>query len=433
MSLSRWSAIQTLLERSLSDVLILLDCCAGAASATFPNGNSITETISASSWDAIAPEPGRFSFSSALLEVLQEWNKRTFSAAMLHAEILARLKHPWPEKRNGTGLKRFEERSTPVHFMMTANHRAPSIEMSRVISNDARPPSPPQEVAFEEENSGEGRSAGPQEIIGSEPTEDVPHVMISLALEEDQRLNVNDWERWLQTIPAIAKYVKVQGVFKSHSTLLLLSMPVMVWDLLPEDLACNFVAFVRSNNLILKENVEPVAVEEEVPVGRDIDAESRFSIFSGTTAFTFDGRRPSVRSSMGLSARTMAQSQRAPSVYSRDLHSPDFPPRGWPSSNIGSLVRQQTAPPTLLNRSVSHDNFSRTPIMNQQRDSRRTHLTSRDQLPSRPPLAPHVQSRLEEYFLDNPSPTVAVKEFLASNLGIETTDIDVSYRQSTVK
>ncbi|RYP45180.1 hypothetical protein DL768_008453 [Monosporascus sp. mg162] len=165
----------------------------------------ITETISASSWDAIAPDPGRYSFTSALIEVLQEWKDRIFSAAMVHAEVLARLKHPRPERRNG---RHFEARSTPVHFMMTANHRAPSIEISRTVSCDMRPPSPPQELMFEDSSSA-GRYAGPQEIIGSEPSEDVPHVMISLALEDDQRLNLNEWEHWLQSIPAIAKLLEV--------------------------------------------------------------------------------------------------------------------------------------------------------------------------------------------------------------------------------
>ncbi|RYP79750.1 hypothetical protein DL770_006539 [Monosporascus sp. CRB-9-2] len=172
----------------------------------------ITETISASSWDAIAPDPGRYSFTNALIEVLQEWKDRTFSAAMVHAEVLARLKHPRPERRNG---RHFEARSTPVHFMMTANHRAPSIEISRTVSCDMRPPSPPQELMFEDSSSA-GRYAGPQEIIGSAPSEDVPHVMISLALEDDQRLNINDWEHWLQSIPAIAK---APASFVSRATL----------------------------------------------------------------------------------------------------------------------------------------------------------------------------------------------------------------------
>ncbi|CAJ2506183.1 Uu.00g003130.m01.CDS01 [Anthostomella pinea] len=425
----QWSAIQTLLERSLSDVLILLDCCAGAASATFPNGNSITETISASSWDAIAPDPGRYSFTNALIEVLQEWKRRSFSAAMLHAEVLARLKHPRPIMLNG---KHFEARSTPVHFMMTANHRAPSIEMSRIVPADRRPPSPPQESAFDP-NSLVGRSAGPQDVIGSEPNEDVPHVMISLALEDDQRLNINDWEHWLSSIPAIAKYVKVQGVFKSHSTLLLLSLPVMVWDLLPENHACNFVAFIRSNNLAMECPGEPQGVAEEVPTGADIDADLR-SIYSGTTAYTAapvdwaGGVRLSTISSFSNGKAPMdpiyrnVERPRYSSHSNAPPTSTEKPPRGWPGLNLGAPIRKRTATVGSIPKSMSNDSLAQ---QKKRRNSTRIFMNSIDDLPSRSHLAPHVQARLEEYFHTSPRPTMAVKEFLASNLGIETSDIEI--------
>ncbi|EFQ25027.1 uncharacterized protein GLRG_00171 [Colletotrichum graminicola M1.001] len=252
----QWSAIQTLLERSASDVLILLDCCAGAASATFSNGNSITETISPSSWDAIVPDPGRYSFTNALIEVMQEWRLRAFSAAMLHAEVLARLKHPRPVTING---KLLEARSTPVHFMMTSNHKAPSIELSRIVPTGKRPPSPPREIPANELPEGVTGGRGPSSPISGEPNEETPHVMISLALEDDQQLDLNAWKQWLSNFPAMAKYVKVQGVFKSHSTLLLVSMLVMIWDLLPEDHATSFVAFIRSNNLVAQKTFKEEA------------------------------------------------------------------------------------------------------------------------------------------------------------------------------
>ncbi|EGO57795.1 hypothetical protein NEUTE1DRAFT_81692 [Neurospora tetrasperma FGSC 2508] len=208
----QWSAIQTLLERSPSDVLILLDCCAGAASATFSSGQSITETISASTWDAIAPNPGRYSFTNALIEVLQEWRHRTFSAAMLHAEILARLKHPRPVLING---KHFESRSTPVHFMMTSNHKAPSIEIGRLVPDSRRSLSPYQQQHVVTSPRQDDWPLSPRStypylpgmsapMIG-EPNEDEPHVMLSLALEGDQRLDFSAWEQWLASFPAIAK------------------------------------------------------------------------------------------------------------------------------------------------------------------------------------------------------------------------------------
>jgi hypothetical protein len=69
-------------------------------------------------------------------------------------------------------------------------------------------------------------------------------------LEEDQLLDAAACSEWLSAFPALAKYAKVQSVFKSHSTLLLVSVPVMIWDLLPEDSACSFIGYVCSDNLL---------------------------------------------------------------------------------------------------------------------------------------------------------------------------------------
>jgi hypothetical protein len=473
----QWSAIQTLLERSLSDVLILLDCCAGAASATFPNGSSITETISASSWDAIAPDPGRYSFTNALIEVLQEWRLRTFSAAMLHAEVLARLKHPRPILING---KHFEARSTPVHFMMTSNHKAPSIEIARLVSPDALPPSPPRElsadVAAIEAVEGIGDGRGPAAYIeNKEPCEDTPHVMLSLALEDNQELDINAWEQWLANIPALAKYVKVQGVFKSHSTLLLLSMPVMIWDLLPEDHATSFIAFIRSNNLIAEKPSRPTPSRVPVPAARYRaeapipDTESFFSDLTYTPSLT-----PSMTSQQA--SRVYSQPRQMPVMgmlpppAMSAAHSTSPPATApvlvGPSTSrfaLGNLPLRRLASSTSLGTSKhaplsptlsSESNLSRTaisetqrrrgnlegirqpgasmrfgdgdpilPIYNQQRSARRT--TFGDNAPEAPSFASHIESRLEDYYLSERYPNDADKDIMASNLGIEPMHLEV--------
>lgn len=77
----------------------------------------------------------------------------------------------------------------------------------------------------------------------------LPHVLISLALEEEQLLDFEQCRRWLQDFPALAKFAKVEGVYRSNSTLILLSVPVMVWDWIPDDPACTFVGYVHSENL----------------------------------------------------------------------------------------------------------------------------------------------------------------------------------------
>ncbi|CZR66027.1 uncharacterized protein PAC_15927 [Phialocephala subalpina] len=78
----------------------------------------------------------------------------------------------------------------------------------------------------------------------------LPQVLVSLALEEEQELDFEQCRRWLQNFPALAMYAKVQGMYKSNSTLLILSVPVVIWDWIPDDPACAFIGFVYSQDLL---------------------------------------------------------------------------------------------------------------------------------------------------------------------------------------
>ena len=77
-----------------------------------------------------------------------------------------------------------------------------------------------------------------------------PKVLISLSLEEDQWLFTDKWVDWLRSVPGLVKYAKVEGVFKSGSSLILLSLPVAMWNLLPKQPAVAFVGFVTSSNIL---------------------------------------------------------------------------------------------------------------------------------------------------------------------------------------
>jgi hypothetical protein len=159
---------------------------------------------------------------------------------MLHCEILNRLRHEKPEKRGR--IKKFEYRRSPIHIVNTRDSRARSVILSpRDIRIRDIGPSAPGTPAYDLGSLTEVLTTGETAL---------PQVLITLALEEEQDLDVEQWRRWLQEFPALAKYAKVQGVYKSNSTLLLLSIPVVVWDFIPGDPACNFVGYVHSENLI---------------------------------------------------------------------------------------------------------------------------------------------------------------------------------------
>ncbi|KAG5968158.1 hypothetical protein E4U58_001975 [Claviceps cyperi] len=455
----QWSAIQTLLERSTSDALILLDCCAGAASATFPNGNGVTETISASSWDAIAPDPGRYSFTNALIEVLQEWRMRTFSAAMLHAEVLARLKHPRPVNING---KQFEARSTPIHFMMTANHKAPSIELSRLTSLEKSPESARHHETGSTLLTGRATESGNDPIsngfVSEGPNEDTPHVMISVALEDDQQLNINAWEQWLTAFPSMAKYIKVQGVFRSHSTLMLVSLPVMVWNLLPDDPAMSFVAFIRSNNLAMQ--------SKQMPQGLTVPASSSYQQSMVTDSFEERSVASALSETNTAAAEIMSlhqHQQRHGRLSSSCGNNPRQNITCVLSSEVLPLSQPVTAPERPASRpafsamncdrpvpSVSsttscdtsrRQNTSTAPesgavasgqmTMNQQQAMRHTILGDNVSEPRK--FSPHVEHRLEYYYQNDPTPSYAHSVLIASNLGIELHNLEVWFHHRKEK
>ncbi|KAM0129934.1 hypothetical protein ACHAO1_008186 [Botrytis cinerea] len=241
----RWSAIQSVFEESKSDVLYLLDCCSAPGAAP-SDGPGVIETIAASDFETWAPGPGRHSFTNALLHVLDDWMHRpSFSAAMLHSEILSVLKHEKLKDSHHSDPHKQENKKTPIYILASEDPKSLSIEICRRTTPG---------------NSWAGTLSpgiaediySPENLHGLTPEGKlaVPHVLISISLEENQLVDVEAWHKWIKQFPALAQFALVEGVFASHSTIILLSLPVLIWDMLPENLAVSFVAFVESRNLL---------------------------------------------------------------------------------------------------------------------------------------------------------------------------------------
>ena len=61
-----------MLEQADSDVLILLDCCAAASSAS-DAGKGVTELLAACGFETWAPGVGKHSFTRSLIDELKDW------------------------------------------------------------------------------------------------------------------------------------------------------------------------------------------------------------------------------------------------------------------------------------------------------------------------------------------------------------------------
>jgi hypothetical protein len=81
-----------------------------------------------------------------------------------------------------------------------------------------------------------------------------PQVLLSIRLDEHylssdvSQQRISEWTEWLRNMPGGAKDIKIQGAYESFSTLLILSMPISVWDALPNNLAYSFIGFITSEN-----------------------------------------------------------------------------------------------------------------------------------------------------------------------------------------
>lgn len=164
------------------------------------------------------------------------------------------------------------------HYISSSDPRPQSIEICRIqVQNEQTihvesPPYSPRlfnalpESTFQANQTISRTSAIPNGDLT------VPHVLISVALEEEQAdLNIDSCRRCLTGFPALVKYAKVHGVFRSYSTVLLLSLLVVIWNMLPGNKAYSFVSFITSGNLTctMLSPYEQVAAQSVPTLGRN--------------------------------------------------------------------------------------------------------------------------------------------------------------------
>jgi hypothetical protein len=148
------------------------------------------------------------------------------------AQIHARLISQWQDKAKGNYLQ-----TTPV-YKAAASFDKPSI----ILAPSNVPP-----VKLKPGQS------------------DTPKVLITVHLDDETPLNLAEWRNWLRRQnPTNVAEIHVEGVFETGSKLVLLRLPVAIWDMLPDDDAYSFVGFVQSSNLIV-EQFETAASEIPLP------------------------------------------------------------------------------------------------------------------------------------------------------------------------
>src|SRR6266536_3318447 len=276
--------IQQLFEEAESDVLLLYDSCHSSHPAVNVAGQGVTEVIAACRFETQAPAVGVHSFTNALiLELELAFTGPPISVAELHGRIIGQLKSWKPgllRDRDGNiwtdtnRRPRYEchKRRTPVHCFLTNESPYRSImlgplppklshaavaNIEQAESSQRLSQSSP-EASFANESRDITTSTAPTTISDSSKCDKEPRVLLTVRLEDDGFLDdiqedggkrVQEWCDWLKAIPEGAKHISIQGVYKSFSTLVIISMPCALWNTLPDNSAYSFVGFVTSDNL----------------------------------------------------------------------------------------------------------------------------------------------------------------------------------------
>jgi hypothetical protein len=220
------------------------------------------------------------SFTRALIEILTVASKQDpFSVGWLHSRVLSRLKCWSPSVKplaGGGYVYERQPRGTPIYSLLSETRPRRSIVLGPLpIPSNKQGSGKPTPIELTSSSSAvksngsssNGRAEcleqaqrskkvenldGLKELTKVQCSEKTECAQILLAIRIDETpFNQEDWVEWLRNVPVNGRDIRIEGTWDSFSTLILLRMPIEVWNLMPEHPAYSFVGFVTSGNLAL--------------------------------------------------------------------------------------------------------------------------------------------------------------------------------------
>jgi hypothetical protein len=229
-------------------VLLLHDCPHAHETEDTFIGNGVVETLAAGGLNST--EAGSSSFTASVVQELAHAAHTTdwLSAVELHRRLINRLQAWTPtisftddtyslvqvNRRTGQPMVEGPRRQTPTHSFLSKKPK------TIVLT-----PLPPQTQRQSEDSL----------ILLSPPTgqseiiPDGPNILVTCRLR-DQVVDAERWREWLLNAPEGGKGIQISAIFPGLGTVLIIELPLAVWDLLPSFPAISFVAYTTGSNHI---------------------------------------------------------------------------------------------------------------------------------------------------------------------------------------
>ena len=239
----KWSGVSCLLENAQSDILLLLDTCALADPAV-SGSHGVKQTIAARSPDQDPHTgPGR-SFTGSLTDALLKFaSGRAFSVQRLHDEIVQQQQrqHPVTPTTNGASAPTSKTPPRPIFFTVTPG-KGQSLTLSRLPGKatngtDSSAPNGREEVVINYEDAAGVRL-------------DEHRILVCTTFVGEASPDMSFFHQWLQNTPGLNSKIAVEGIFLGPPTMLLISMPHSIWNVVQHDKVCCFLGYISSHNML---------------------------------------------------------------------------------------------------------------------------------------------------------------------------------------
>jgi hypothetical protein len=245
-----------LFEDAQSEILLLIDSCA-VRDAPMAGSHGAKQAIAAYTPDQSSLESGPRSFTAALSETLQKLSTpgRPFSVQKLYddlrqqrqqdsAQALARL-------ANGSAKPNPTPEKLPAFFTLTPA-KGQGIILVPLDPKATQLQSPPHSADADAQNAWgskpEDRPLCPEEVL--DLTLDEQRVLVCTTFVGDASPDMAFFNQWLHNMPGTTSKITVEGMFLGPPTMLLISMPLSVWNIVQHDKVCCFLGYISSHNMI---------------------------------------------------------------------------------------------------------------------------------------------------------------------------------------
>ncbi|KAF4125996.1 ZnF C2H2 [Geosmithia morbida] len=256
----KWDGVRCLFEDAQPDMLILLDTC--AVPHPVPSGsNGVKQAIAACASGPDVQPGASPHFTSNLVESLQKLAPSSpFSVQRLYEEMLF------------------------LHQQQLRQLPPPSPPSSGPNGNDTKPPSlPPPEPILITVTPGQAHTLAlsptlprplelPSPCNGGDPAHHVSpatpeeryfepgaladikfgetRILVCTTFVGDASADMSYFHHWLQNTPSLGSKISVEGIFIGPPTMLLISMPHSIWNVVQHDKVCCFLGYINSHNML---------------------------------------------------------------------------------------------------------------------------------------------------------------------------------------